>query len=188
MLGHCKCWQLPFSNDFVKQYKNSPLVRYCLNTRRENCLWLLCFYTNIDLRSFNTQKSSVFWLQLFAKVINCPNYGWSQFKFEVKTKTLLRSLISIDFISLFPTKMIPNRILIEWEGKKWSAKTNLLLRLHGPLDSIMNSPVSWLISKRPDQGRILSLDMYESSSTSRRGIRLKPLHTPVLVNTTVRIL
>lgn len=30
MLGHCKCWQLPFSNDFVKQYKNSPLVRYCL--------------------------------------------------------------------------------------------------------------------------------------------------------------
>lgn len=54
MLGHCKCWQLPFSNDFVKQYKNSPLVRYCLNKRRENCLWLLCFYTNIDLRSFNT--------------------------------------------------------------------------------------------------------------------------------------
>lgn len=77
--------------------------------------------------------------------------------------------------------MIPNRILIEWEGKKWSAKTNLLLRLHGPLDSIMNSPVSWLISKRPDQGRILSLDMYESSSTSRRGIRLKPLHTPCLL-------
>lgn len=54
MLGHCKCWQLPFSNDFVKQYKNSPMVRYCLNKRRENCLWLLCFYTNIDLRSFNT--------------------------------------------------------------------------------------------------------------------------------------
>lgn len=54
MLCHCKCWQLPFSNDFVKQYKNSPMVRYSLNKRRENCLWLLCFHTNIDLPSFNT--------------------------------------------------------------------------------------------------------------------------------------
>lgn len=34
---------------FVKQYKNSPLVRYCLNKRRENCLWLLCFYFGVSI-------------------------------------------------------------------------------------------------------------------------------------------